>query len=200
MPLIQGSSRGAVSENIRREISAGKPQKQAVAIALSVARRNRAGGGAAPWFVRNEARSMMHSGPINSIVPGRTDKHNMAVPSGSYVIPSETVSHLGQNNTNAGMAVLNSMFGKTGPYGSHIMRAAARRMKARAPGGIAEGGDGAPVDIVTAGGEYVVPPHVVEAVGGGDVDRGHKILDTWVMRIRKDHIRTLKSLPPPAKK
>lgn len=39
MPLVKSKSKKAVSENIRREISAGKPQKQAVAIALSVQRK-----------------------------------------------------------------------------------------------------------------------------------------------------------------
>ena len=45
MPLVQGSSRQAISENIRRERDANKPLKQAVAIAMDVARRNRADGG-----------------------------------------------------------------------------------------------------------------------------------------------------------
>jgi hypothetical protein len=39
MPLETGSSRAAVSHNIATEMRAGKPQKQAVAIALSEARR-----------------------------------------------------------------------------------------------------------------------------------------------------------------
>lgn len=34
MPLKRGSSRAAVSQNIRTELAAGKSQKQAVAIAL----------------------------------------------------------------------------------------------------------------------------------------------------------------------
>ena len=37
MPLKKGSSKAAVSSNIKTEMAAGKPQKQAVAIALRVA-------------------------------------------------------------------------------------------------------------------------------------------------------------------
>ena len=40
MPLKQGSSRAAMSQNIRTEMQVGKPQKQAVAIAYSVARNS----------------------------------------------------------------------------------------------------------------------------------------------------------------
>lgn len=43
MPLIKSSSKKAVGKNIKREMQAGKPQKQAVAIALSTQRRAKKG-------------------------------------------------------------------------------------------------------------------------------------------------------------
>lgn len=41
MPVIFGYSKSTISKNIRREIRAGKSRKQAVAIALSTARKAR---------------------------------------------------------------------------------------------------------------------------------------------------------------
>jgi len=40
MPLKKGDSKKTVSSNIKTEMAAGKPQKQAIAIALNTARKS----------------------------------------------------------------------------------------------------------------------------------------------------------------
>jgi hypothetical protein len=62
MPLIQSKSKKAVSKNIEREMDAGKPQKQSIAIALDVQRRNKrkkmAKGGPVEISAHDEKRPM----------------------------------------------------------------------------------------------------------------------------------------------
>ena len=45
MPLKSGSSKATISANIRTEMHAGKPQRQAVAIAMHKAGKSRPRGG-----------------------------------------------------------------------------------------------------------------------------------------------------------
>jgi len=52
---------------------------------------------------------------------------------------------------------------------------------------------------VAAGGEYVVGPDQVKALGHGDIKRGHAILDAFVLHVRKRTIGEMKKLKGPVK-
>jgi hypothetical protein len=51
--------------------------------------------------------------------------------------------------------------------------------------------------IVTAGGEIVVDPEIVAALGEGDPDSGKKMLANSVEHVRKQTIQHMKKLPGP---
>ncbi|WP_421696939.1 hypothetical protein [Ancylobacter sp.] len=180
MPLKSGASDETISTNIREMMRAGHPQKQAVAAALAQYRK-RAEGGIAP----DAAASGGIAAPVGLIhdpTPGRTDRLPMVVGSDSYVIPADVVSGLGQGNTMAGAQLLDQIL-QNSP-------------QPRARGGSVDK-DG--VEIIAAGGEYVVPPDAVERLGGGDRKQGHKVLDGMVRNIRKQVISHMKALPGPVK-
>lgn len=123
--------------------------------------------------------TVLHVGAIKAPVAGRTDHLPVHVPSGSYVIPADIVSAIGEGNTDHGFDIIDYM------------------VKSRASGGSADQPQGDPVPVVVAGGEYVVPPDAVAGFGGGDMDAGHRALDEWVKSERAATIKTLKSLPGP---
>ena len=68
----------------------------------------------------------IHSGAIHSTVAGRTDHLPMHVKSGSYVIPADVISGMGEGNTMAGYKVAKDIFSranrgyvrKEAPYGA----------------------------------------------------------------------------------
>jgi hypothetical protein len=146
----------------------------------------------------------LHVGPIHSPVAGRTDHLPMHVPSGSYVLPADLVSGYGQGNTIAGFRHMRRVFGGTpyggkgGPYGSGN-GPYGEALAHKATGGATESQDDPGVPIVAAGGEMVLSPDQVRAVGEGDLDLGHSVLDEFVKRSRNDLVNTLKKLPGPKK-
>ena len=225
MPLIKTGSKASVGKNIATEVHAGKPQKQAIAIALDVARRARAEGGGFPAPPGQRIapitppgdelgpQTKIHTGPIHSTVAGRTDHLPVHVPSGSYVIPADVISGMGEGNTNAGFKILKRVFKglpyggagapyghRGGPYGagSAPYNPEAGLYGSDVGAGHAAGGStGKDVKVVVAGGEYTLTPEEVMRAGDGDMERGHRVLDDFVKQMRAKIIKTMSKLPGP---
>lgn len=207
MPLSKGHSEKTIGNNISEMIHAGHPREQAIAAALNTARQSHAHGGHMPktrmHFKKLHVKKL-HVGPIHSSVAGRTDHLPVHVPSGSYVIPADIVSAVGEGNTMAGFSQMKRKFGGT-PYGGGSMPYGAsggpygEPMPGHAAGGHIEEHEDEGVPVVVAGGEFVIDPHKVREIGDGDLDAGHKALDEFVTRMRAETIKTLKHLPGPKK-
>lgn len=89
----------------------------------------------------------VHKGPIHSSVAGRTDHLPMHVASGSYVIPADIISAMGEGNSMAGFKVAKSIFSVKGAY---------------------DQGEGMPY----GGGEMPYGQPVPHKAGGGGADMG----------------------------
>ena len=70
------------------------------------------------------------------------------------------------------------------------------RLTLRARRMFAAGGEAREVPIIAAGGEYVVSPEAVQAIGNGDLERGHNTLDELVKSVRKNNIKTARLEAP----
>lgn len=204
MPLIHSKSPEAFNSNVRTLMhEVGKSphvqsREQALAIAYETQRRGKADGGGTPLGERMAARQLFHEGFLHSAVPGRTDKLPITVEGGAYVVPSQHVAAIGQDNSLAGASILDKMFSQ-GPYGTRLQRGSARspiphlHMKHFASGGVPEG---KPVDIIAAGGEYVISPKAI-IDKYGSLEKGHAALDKWIVSRRKKHAKTISKLAPP---
>lgn len=169
----------------------------------------------APWYTRREATGAdeVHSGglfPGNT--GGRTDVLNRNVPAGAYVIPADVVSGLGEGNTGAGANILDHMMhsmphgiqgggGRHGSMGAPRSPAPFRQPSENLGNLVSRGGtpkgDEGHVPIVAASGEYLIHPDQVKNLGGGDIKHGHRILDAFVVHVRKKTAKTMQKLPGP---
>jgi hypothetical protein len=244
MPLSSGSSREVISSNIREMMASGHPQRQAVAAALSNARRHphalggevdpidlaahvarqpfQMGGEQIPWTVRQEARELERPsyGFMMGSGGGRTDKNNVTVGAGAYVLPADIISGLGEGNSMFGAAVTDRIF-RSLPYGIQPQAASRHGMGIPRPpapfretpaptlakGGEAEGDEHVP--IAAADGEIILSPEQVYALGMSYLPPGkhlshaaimahaHDILDAFVKHVRGQNIKDQQELPGP---
>lgn len=111
---------------------------------------------------------------------GRSDILERDVDSGSYVVPADVVSALGDGNTLNGSKTLDGMMGGVQTTSPIMMN------------------KGGSVPVITAGGEYLIPRSKIIAKFG-DLDKGHKILDAFVKKVREQNIQKLRRLPNPRK-
>jgi hypothetical protein len=112
MSALQRFMRGAYDVNEAGEPAflAGAFQKKAEGGSIGHASR-----------IAQEKSTPCHKGIIHMAVGGRTDHLPMNVLEGSYVLPADIVSGLGEGNTLAGGKILDQMFsGKQGPAGARM--------------------------------------------------------------------------------
>ena len=173
---------------------------------------------AVPSWTRQEEQGA-NTGFLHGSTPGRADTILGTAPAGSYVLPADVVSGLGEGNSLAGARAVEEML-STGPHGIPMPRARAGMGPPRPPAPFHESNGGfvpaarmwkGPTKLYRAGGvagkgneavalsdgEYVVPPEHVARFGGGDHGKGIKALDDFVLKQRAKHIAKLKGLPPP---
>lgn len=177
-----------------------------------------------PWYTRSEERgmNMQPQGLVKSNGAGRTDVHSINVPAGSYVLPADVVSGLGEGNTLAGSSVIDRMmntlpFGIQGkkigkgsgpprapagpplseehPYG---MTEGLPAGEAHARGGKAKAPQSGAVPIIVAGGEHILYPQTI-IQKFGSLQKGHAVLDKFVVGTRKQTIGEMRKLKGPKK-
>ena len=187
---------------------------------------------------------------INSSVAGRSDRIPMRARTGSFVIPADVVSGLGEGNTMAGAKMWGQLLthSVTGAAAAGMRKGAAPALKGGIgrgsvsgpgsrvppppkaaiappqkvpyqnlpvsskglPHGFADGGalwqhavepsmDDDTTPIVTAGGEMIVDPEIITALGGGDFKVGTDILCKSIEGVRKQVIAFQKTLGGPSR-
>lgn len=174
-----GADQESAGDAANADAGSNSADAEAEANGGNFARGGRVSGAPAP-------RAKPHRGGLlASATPGRADALPALLPRGGYVLPADVVSALGQGNTNAGARLLDTRL--PGPVQSSPVAANSR-------GGFATGGV---VPARVSGGEYLIPPQRLAALGNGDLKKGAGLLDGLVASTRSQNARTAGLLPGP---
>jgi len=121
-------------------------------------------------------------GAIQGPGKGQDDRIPRNLPNNSYILDASTVSDIGDGSSRAGINELNRYFQQLNPRYAPQQRSGGGSIKA-----------------LVSDGEYEISPEQVAALGGGNHNKGAKILEEMVMRIRTQKRGKGKKLPPKAK-
>lgn len=121
------------------------------------------------------------AGAVRSDSPGRADNVETMASAGTYVIPADVVSALGEGNTPAGVQWLDQAVAK-------LLQGDSSALKFR---------DGGSVPVRVSGGEYAVPPQAVAALGKGSYKAGVRKIEHLIAEIRDRTAKKLRRLPKP---
>lgn len=134
-----------------------------------------------------ETAPMQTSRIIKGPGKGQDDVIKTAVPAQSYIIDATTLSSVGDGSSEAGARVFDQFVQKLG-RGQDDPR--------HSPDPREEGGS---VPVMLSNDEYLIEPHVVEALGDGKNQEGARLLKGMVKNIRKHKMSNGLNLPPKAK-
>lgn len=121
-----------------------------------------------------------HGGLIRGMGKGQDDKIPRKLPENSYILDASTVSDIGDGSTDAGYKQLNTFFSKIPNQPMH-----------QAKGGY--------INALLSDGEYEIPPEKVASLGGGSSQKGAKILEDMVKKLRSKKRTSGEKLPPKTK-
>jgi hypothetical protein len=199
--MMGGSAQGQVIQHLLQQRAGG-----------AVLRRDSGGdmgispSQGTPWWTRSQARGEdSTTGFLHGSTPGRADAVKTQSPTGSYVFPADVVSGMGEGNSLSGARIMQGIL-DSGPHGIPMPREARGMGVPRAPapykdakGGSVPAASAGQTRVDLSHGEFVATPEHARSWGGGDIARGHRIFDKWVLAMRARQIKKLKSLPGPVK-
>lgn len=120
-------------------------------------------------------------GAIRGDGKGQQDNIPTNLEDGSYIIDASTVSDIGDGSTDAGFKELDKYFS----------RIPSQNIPSKARGGY--------LKAMVSDGEYEISPEKVTALGHGSNERGAKILEGLVKKVRAKKRTSGKKLPPKSK-